>query len=95
MKNKIKNCNFNHKILPYTTRRTWAKRFKKIDSTHCEIIMFEVERINFSPCAWQGQQTLTAFGAKNLNYTILGFYNGFGILHHCSAHHVRYMCIKS
>jgi hypothetical protein len=40
----------------------------------CEIITFEVERKAFFPCARQGQQSLTAFGAKIFNYTILGFY---------------------
>jgi hypothetical protein len=35
--------------------------------------MFEVERKVFFPCARQGQQTLTAFGAKILNYAVLGF----------------------
>jgi hypothetical protein len=39
----------------------------------CEIITFEVERKVFLPCARQGQQSLTAFGAKILNYAILGF----------------------
>jgi hypothetical protein len=28
---------------------------------------------SFFPCVWQGQQSLTAFGAKFLNYAILGF----------------------
>jgi hypothetical protein len=37
-----------------------------------EITTFEVER-NFFPCAQHGQQSLTAFGAKNLNYTTLSF----------------------
>jgi hypothetical protein len=32
-----------------------------------------VERKVFFPCAQQGQQTLTAFGAKNFYYAILGF----------------------
>jgi hypothetical protein len=32
-----------------------------------------VERKVFLPYAWQGQQTLTAFGANFLNYAILGF----------------------
>jgi hypothetical protein len=41
--------------------------------TNCEIITFEVERKVFFPCAQQGQQTLTAFGAKNFYYAILGF----------------------
>jgi hypothetical protein len=27
----------------------------------------------FFPCAWQGQQTLTPFGAKILNYGTLSF----------------------
>jgi hypothetical protein len=30
----------------------------------CEIIMFEVERKDFFPCALQGQQSMTTFGAK-------------------------------
>jgi hypothetical protein len=56
-----------------TTRRTCAKNFKKVDRTDCEIIMFEVERKVFFACAWEGQQTLTARGAKFLNYAILSF----------------------
>jgi hypothetical protein len=32
-----------------------------------------VERKVFFHCAQQGQQTLTAHGAKIFNYTILGF----------------------
>jgi hypothetical protein len=39
----------------------------------CEKIMFEVERKVFLPCAGQGKQTLTAFGAKILNYATLSF----------------------
>jgi hypothetical protein len=35
--------------------------------------MFEVERKVIYSCAWQGQQSLTAFGAKFLNYAILEF----------------------
>jgi hypothetical protein len=35
--------------------------------------MFEVERKVFFHYAQQGQQTLTARGAKNFNYAILGF----------------------
>jgi hypothetical protein len=35
--------------------------------------MFEVERKVYFHCARQGQQTLTARGAKNFNYAILGF----------------------
>jgi hypothetical protein len=35
--------------------------------------MFEVEKKVFFHCAWQGQQTLTACGAKFFNYAILGF----------------------
>jgi hypothetical protein len=31
-----------------------------------EIIMFEVEKKGFLPCARQGQQSLTAFGAKSM-----------------------------
>jgi hypothetical protein len=34
-----------------------------------------MERKAFSPCARQGQQSLTAFSAKFLNYAILGFCN--------------------
>jgi hypothetical protein len=49
------------------------KKFQKVDRTDCEIITFEVERKVVFSCARQGQQTLTAFGAKNLNYTILRF----------------------
>jgi hypothetical protein len=49
------------------------KKFKNVDHTDCEIITFEVERKVFMPCAQQGQQTLTAFGAKNLNYGVLRF----------------------
>jgi hypothetical protein len=36
--------------------------------------MFEVERKVLFHCARQGQQTLTARGAKIFNYAILGFY---------------------
>jgi hypothetical protein len=50
-----------------------AKSFAKVDRMDCEIITFEVERKVFFPCAWQGQQTLAALGAKNFNYAILGF----------------------
>jgi hypothetical protein len=35
--------------------------------------MFEVERKVFFHCAQQGQQTLTARGAKFFNYAILGY----------------------
>jgi hypothetical protein len=35
--------------------------------------MFEVERKVFFSCAQQGQQTLTAHGAKILNYATLSF----------------------
>jgi hypothetical protein len=52
---------------------TCAKSFDKVDYTGCEIITFEVERKAFFPCARQGQQSLTAFGAKFLNYTTLSF----------------------
>jgi hypothetical protein len=45
-----------------------------LDHTDCEIIMFEIERKVFFHCAWQEQQPLTARGAKNFNYAILGFY---------------------
>jgi hypothetical protein len=51
-----------------------CKKFQKADRTDCEIITFEVEREVFFCCARQGQQTLTAFGTKNFNYAILGFY---------------------
>jgi hypothetical protein len=44
-----------------------CKNFKKTDRTDCEIITFEVERKVFFACARQGQQTLTACGAKILN----------------------------
>ena len=47
-------CNFNHKILPLTTRKTCAKSFQKVDRTDCEIIMFEVERRISFGCAEQG-----------------------------------------
>jgi hypothetical protein len=36
-------------------------------------IKFEVEKKAFFPCAQQGQQSLTAFGAKFLNYATLSF----------------------
>jgi hypothetical protein len=36
-------------------------------------MMFEVERKVFFHYAWQGQQTLTARGAKFFNNAILGF----------------------
>jgi hypothetical protein len=49
------------------------KKFKKVDRTDCEIITFEVERKVFFACARQGQQTLTARGAKFLNYATLSF----------------------
>jgi hypothetical protein len=62
------------------------KCFKKVDHMDCEIITFEVERKVFFHCAQQGQQTLTARGANFLN---------FELLHHCHAHHVRYLCAKS
>jgi hypothetical protein len=39
----------------------------------CEIITFEVKRKVFFPRARQGQQTLTAFCTKILNYTTLSF----------------------
>jgi hypothetical protein len=50
-----------------------CKTFKKVDCTDCEIITFEVERKVIFACARQGQQTLTARGAKFLNYTNLSF----------------------
>jgi hypothetical protein len=43
------------------------------DHTDCEIITFEVERKVVFACALQGQQTLTAHGAKFLNYATLSF----------------------
>jgi hypothetical protein len=49
------------------------KNSKKVDCTDCEIITFEVERKVFFACARQGQQTLTARGAKFLNYATLSF----------------------
>jgi hypothetical protein len=49
------------------------KKFKKVDGTGCEIIMFEVERKVFFAYAWQGQQTLTTLGVETFNYAILGF----------------------
>jgi hypothetical protein len=39
----------------------------------CEIITFEVERKKKFACAWQGNQTLTAYGAKFMNYATLSF----------------------
>jgi hypothetical protein len=39
----------------------------------CEIITFEVERKVFFACARQGQQTLTARGAKIFNYATFSF----------------------
>jgi hypothetical protein len=39
----------------------------------CEIITFEVERKVLFACAQQGQQTLTARGAKILYYKTLSF----------------------
>jgi hypothetical protein len=36
--------------------------------------MFEVERKVFFHCAQQGQQTLTARGAKNFKYATLRFF---------------------
>jgi hypothetical protein len=54
----------------------------------CKIIMFEMERKAFFHCAQQGQQTLTARGAK---FEL----RNFELLHHCHAHHVRYLCAKS
>jgi hypothetical protein len=56
-----------------TTRKTCVKSFAKVDRTDCEIIMFEVERKVFFACAQQGQQTLTAHGAKIFNYATLSF----------------------
>jgi hypothetical protein len=37
----------------------------------CEIIMFEMERKVLFACAQQGQQILTAHGAKIFNYATL------------------------
>jgi hypothetical protein len=42
---------FNRRILPYSTRRTCAKRYAKGDRTDCEIITFEVERKVLFACA--------------------------------------------
>jgi hypothetical protein len=67
-------CNFNCRILHYTTRRTCTKKFKKVDLTDCKIITFEVKRKVFFPCAQKGLQTLTARGTKNLNYATLSFF---------------------
>jgi hypothetical protein len=39
----------------------------------CKIITFEVKGKVFFPCTQQGQQSLTAFGAKIFNFSILGF----------------------
>jgi hypothetical protein len=50
-----------------------CKSFTKVDYTDCKIITLEVERKALLPCAQQGQQTLTAFGAKFLNYATLSF----------------------
>jgi hypothetical protein len=66
-------CTFYCKILPYTTRRTYAKSFKKVDRLDCEIIMFEVERKVSITCVLQGQQSLTTIGVKILNYATLSF----------------------
>jgi hypothetical protein len=55
------------------TRRTCAKSFAKVDHTDYEIITLEVQRKVFFPYARQGQQTLTARGAKFFNYAILSF----------------------
>jgi hypothetical protein len=48
--------------------------FKKFDCKDYEIITFEVERKVFFACARQGQQALTARGAKFSNYATLSFY---------------------
>jgi hypothetical protein len=50
-----------------------SKKLTAQNRTDCEIIMFEVERKVFFHYAQQGQQTLTARGAKKFNYAILGF----------------------
>jgi hypothetical protein len=39
----------------------------------CESIRFDVEKKVLFACTRQGQQTLTAPGAKNLNYAPLSF----------------------
>jgi hypothetical protein len=39
---------FNHRILPYITRRTCAKSFTNVDYMDCEFIKFEVQRKVFS-----------------------------------------------
>jgi hypothetical protein len=49
MKNKNKNCIFNYKILSYTTRRTFAKSFAKVDR-------MDWKRKVFFPCARQGKK---------------------------------------
>jgi hypothetical protein len=64
-------CTFNFRILPWTTRKTCAKKFTKFDCTDCEIITFEVEKKVLFPCARQGQHGLTAFGETFLNYVNL------------------------
>jgi hypothetical protein len=56
-----------------TTRKTCAKSLKKVDRMDCEIITFEVKRKVIFPYARQGHQSLTTFGAKDLNYTTLSF----------------------
>jgi hypothetical protein len=50
-----------------------CKFFAAFDCTDCEIITFEVERKVFFHYARQGQQTLTACGAKFLNCATLSF----------------------
>jgi hypothetical protein len=47
---------------------------KKVDCPDCEIMTFEVERNVFFAYAEQGQQTLSACGAKILNYATLSFW---------------------
>jgi hypothetical protein len=50
-----------------------CKKFATVDRTDCEIITFEVWQKILFPLCIARQQTLTARGAKNFNYAILGF----------------------
>jgi hypothetical protein len=75
-KNEKNNSIFGILTVGSCTRllqRTCAKKFKKVYHTDCEIITFEVERKVFFTCPRQGQHTLTARGAKFLNYATLSF----------------------
>jgi hypothetical protein len=49
------------------------KSFKKVDHTDCEIVTFKVERNIFLLVLDMDKQTLTAHGAKILNYATLSF----------------------